>query len=78
MHRVNHSKWGALIFVIPKKDGTIRLKDKDSDRVIMKIRGPLVNMLVQIAPEVYSDYVTHKRGETVLYVVVLMALYGWL
>ena len=44
---------------------------------IMKIRGPLVEMLIKIAPEIYKPYVSYKKGK-VLYVKLLKALYGML
>jgi hypothetical protein len=46
--------------------------------IIMKIRGPLVDILVEIAPEVYADYVTYENGKKILYVKMLKALYGML
>jgi hypothetical protein len=48
------------------------------ERIIMKIRGPLVDILVEIAPEVYADYVTYENGRKILYVEMLKALYGML
>ena len=44
----------------------------------MKITGILVDLLVEVAPEVYSEYVVFDRGRKVLYVVVIKALYGML
>ena len=44
----------------------------------MKIRGALVDMLVQIAPEIYKDFVSYERGQKILYVQVLKAIYGML
>ena len=44
----------------------------------MKITGVLVDMLVQIAPEIYGSYVVYEHGKKVLYVEVLKALYGML
>ena len=44
----------------------------------MKITGVLVDYLVEIAPEVYADYVVIEKGKRVLYVEVLRALYGML
>jgi hypothetical protein len=38
------------------------------ERVIMKITGVLVDMLVQMAPETYGPYVVFKNGKKVLYV----------
>ena len=48
------------------------------EEVYMKICGPLVDMMVEIAPEVYSDYVVFENGRKILYVVVLRAIYGML
>ena len=47
-------------------------------RVIMKITGVLVDMLVQLNPEVYGKYVVFENGRKVVYVVVLKAIYGML
>ena len=52
--------------------------NEDGTRVIMKIRGPLVDMLVDLAPEVYANYVTFEGKSKVLYVHVLKAIYGML
>jgi hypothetical protein len=46
-------------------------------RVIVCIRGMLVEILVKIAPDIYKDYVTvNKKGEKQLLVECLNALYG--
>ena len=50
--------------------------EEGADRVIMKITGVLVDLLVQIAPEIYADYVVFDNGRKVLYTEVLKALYG--
>ena len=47
-------------------------------RVTMKITGVLVDMLVQLNPEVYGNYVVFENGRKVIYVVVLKAIYGML
>ena len=53
--------------------------EKDgNERVIMKITGVLVDMLVQLNPEMYGPYVVYENGRKVLYVQVLRALYGML
>ena len=44
----------------------------------MKIRGPLIDMLISLEPELYSDYVVYEKGEKVIYVILLKALYGTL
>jgi len=44
----------------------------------MKMRGKLAELLVKISPEIYRQYVTVERGQTVLYVELQKALYGML
>jgi hypothetical protein len=46
----------------------------------MKIRGQLVDILLEICPGVYDKYVVHegKQKQKVLYVRMLKALYGML
>ena len=45
--------------------------------VLMAIRGRLADMLVSIAPDVYGPYLTKdKKGNSLLYVKLLKALYG--
>jgi hypothetical protein len=51
--------------------------EDEKDRVFVRIRGPLVDILVSIAPDVYGEYVTiGKKGEKQLLVQCLTALYG--
>jgi hypothetical protein len=53
-----------------------RVED-EGDMVIIKIRGVLVDILVQIAPDVYKSYVTtDKKGMKQLLVQCQNALYG--
>ena len=47
-------------------------------RVIMKVTGVLVDILVEVAPDVYSGFVVYEKGKKVLYLQVLQALYGML
>ena len=51
--------------------------DKDGDRIVMKIRGAMVDMLLEIDPE-HEHYVVWERGQKVLYVHILRAIYGML
>ncbi len=53
------------------------IKDGE-ERVIMKITGVLVDLLVEMEPETYGPYVVYENGQKVLYVQVLKALYGML
>ena len=49
--------------------------EKGDEKIIMKIRGRLVDMLFEISSE-YKDYVVYENGQKVLYVQMLKALYG--
>ena len=48
------------------------------ERVIMKITGVMVDILIKLAPEVYKKFVILENGKKVLHVQVLKALYGML
>ena len=45
-------------------------------RIVLIIRGILVDMLCEIAPEVYTKFVEYKNGKKVLYLIVSKAIYG--
>jgi hypothetical protein len=47
-------------------------KDK---KVLMKLRGQFVDIMCEVNPE-YKPYVTEERGEKILYLKVLQAIYG--
>jgi hypothetical protein len=49
-----------------------------NERVMMKITGVLVNMLVELNPELYGPYVVYEKNRKVLYVQVIRAIYGML
>ena len=51
---------------------------KVEEQIIMKVRGVLVDWLVEINPLTYSPYVVIERGEKVLYLEILRAIYGML
>ena len=54
-------------------------KQQHGERVMMKITGILVDMLVSLNPELFQPYVTtEKKGKKVMYVLVLKAIYGML
>jgi hypothetical protein len=53
-------------------------KDSGEDRVVMKITGVLVGMLVDINLEVYGPAVVLENRKKVLYIEVLKAIYGML
>ena len=48
------------------------------ERVTMKITGVLVDMLVQLSPEIYGPYVVFEKQRKVIYVQVLKAIDGML
>ena len=53
-------------------------EERSRERIIMKITGVLVDLLVEAAPETYRIYVILENGIKTLYVEVLKVLYGML
>ena len=53
----------------------VKIKVQDDDITIMKIRGALVNMLLEINPEKCRDFVIGEVQNKVLHVRVLKALH---
>ena len=51
--------------------------DEQGDRIIMKIRGAMVDMLIEIDPN-YEKYVVMENGRRILYVHIQRAIYGML
>jgi hypothetical protein len=49
---------------------------KDSERIIMKIRGALVDMLVELDSHTYKEHVSLENGSKILYVHVQKANHG--
>jgi hypothetical protein len=56
---------------------TIEPKEK-GNRIIMKISGQMVDMLVVLDPDKYGSYVINEDNIKVIYVTVPIALYGML
>ena len=51
--------------------------DDDSNKVLMRLHSKLTKLMVKVAPEIYSKYVSvDSKGELVLYVRLLNVLYG--
>ena len=48
------------------------------ERVIMKLRGILVDMLEEIAPEARSKFVTHQNNKKIFHTSMLKPLHGML
>ena len=64
---------------IPNAFVQVDIDEKEKgERIIMKIRGLLVNMLTELSPETYEKYVVYEGNNKVLYVRMIKALYGML
>jgi hypothetical protein len=78
---VMDAKQGCNIMTadIPNAFVQTGIKKKPSgNRIVIKIRGQLVNMLVNIAFQDYQDFVPMEGNQKVLYIEMLKALYGML
>ena len=42
--------------------------DAHGDRIVMKIKGAMIDMLLDINPELYTPFVAYENGQRVLYV----------
>ena len=49
--------------------------DPHGDRVIMKVRGLLVDWLIELDPAQYENKVVYENGQRVLYLEILRAIY---
>ena len=48
-----------------------------NDKAIVRLRGKLADLIVQVAPEIYRKYIIiNRKGQTVIYVCLLNVLYG--
>ena len=47
-------------------------KSKNGEQIVMKIRGILVDWLIELDPTSYSQYVVYENGKKVLYVEVVL------
>jgi len=66
----------VAIVDIPNAFIQTKLED-ETDMAIMIMHGQLAELLVQVAPEIYSKFVTiNKSGQTILFVKLKNALYG--
>jgi hypothetical protein len=50
----------------------------DEDKIIMKIRGQLIDILLESCPGVYNNYVINEGNNKILYMRMLRALFGML
>jgi hypothetical protein len=57
----------VVVIDIPNAFVQTRLKKNDKDKAIMHLRGKLAELMVKVAPEIYTKYVIiNKKGETIL------------
>ena len=49
--------------------------DEDGDRTIMRIEGPMVELLCKLEPGIYEPFVVHESGKPVLHVHIQKAIY---
>jgi hypothetical protein len=68
-----------MVADVPNAFVQTSIEDKSKgERVIMKIRGPLVDMLLNLDEEKYLPFVLHEGNNKILFVVMQKALYGML
>ena len=72
------AKENCKVAVVDIPNAFVQTDMDGEQRVIMKMRGKLAELLVKVAPEVYRNYVVLERGQSVLYVELQKALYGML
>ena len=72
-----HEGRGVMTTDIPNAFIQAPMPERD-EMVIMKITGKLVDILVNMHPEEYEEYVVYEKGKKVLYVEILQAMYGML
>ena len=68
---------GRDVATIDIPNAFVQTELSSDEMVVMRLRGKLAELMVQVAPEIYSKYVIYNnKGETMLYVRLLKALYG--
>ena len=63
---------------IPNAFIQAELNRNGKERIIMKITGVLVDILIKVAPNEYTGSVVMEKGQKVIYVKILRAIYGML
>ena len=65
------------VAVIDIPNAFVQTRLDEEDKVVMRLRGKLAELMVKVAPEIYTKYIiVNTKNETVLYVRLLNALYG--
>jgi hypothetical protein len=72
------AKEGRDVAVIDIPNAFVQTRlENEKDKAVMRLRGKLAELMVKVAPEIFAKYVIiNRKGETVLYVRLLNALYG--
>jgi hypothetical protein len=66
----------VAVIDIPNAFVQTHLENKE-DKAITRLRGKFAKLILKVAPKIYTEYVIiNPKGETVLYVCLLNALYG--
>jgi hypothetical protein len=60
---------------IPNAFAQTEMESNADERVMMKTRGTLVDMLVALDSELYEKFVVDENGNKILYVTLVKALY---
>lgn len=73
------AKQGRDVMVIDAPNAFVQTDvPPQEEKIVMKIKGVLVDILLELCPGVYDDYVVYENGEKVVYVEIMKALYGML
>ena len=63
---------------IPNAFVQTEIDKNNKNKIIMKIRGELVNILTELEPSTYEKYVSQENNSPILYVRMVKVLYGML
>jgi len=63
---------------VPNAFVQYKVNQINGERIVMKIRGALVDILVDLDPKLYADNVVYYGKSKILYVLILKGLYGML
>ena len=66
--------WDVAVIDLP---GAYLHADMD-DLIIIVMRGQLVELMAEIVPEIYWNYVMNHNGKAIVYVILQKALHGFL
>ncbi len=75
---VINAKEGRDVAVIGIPNAFVQTRlENEEDKAVMRLRGKLAELMVKVAPKIYTKYVIiNRKGKTALYVRLLNALYG--